>query len=470
MDSLRFDALARALIGPRTRRGFLGTLLGGSLSTPLFGAAGKKGTRKRKNKDKSGTPPRRKPPCAQALEPGRRATIRPVPNNQVGGCDAIKDLRLGGIWYENGKTNWTLERYPQHNVGGVTIGRFVFKTRGETGLGRADRVPAGFDPSRPVDPKQPGESGVCVRVGAALRPVPANRVCAQVTVEFATDVEQRVFRPDWNYGTQGVSEDCMTMARDYFTMVDEHEALHLQDNEAIQEWYAREWKQRTCYACVARDGLDDDLALAAATAALNTDLDRVIAAVSAEIERDSTLCGNARDKLEAKDPDCSRCGCGDGLRRAAVACGQACCGVCEECADPETSTCAPKVCEACEECRDGQCVAVDCGDPCLKCSNTTCQPDPTCCMASDGSVTRCEDGQSCCGGRCVPTRAGACGCCYDFAPVCCPNGGCCSLNYPTCCNRVCCKEGTVCCTSPNYDWCCPAGNVCGTTVFTCVDI
>lgn len=141
------------------------------------------------------------------------------------------------------------------------------------------------------------------------------------------------------------------------------------------------------------------------------------------------------------------------------------CKACEVCLPNPVNKCVPCA-SAGQKCCGGKCS----GDPCLTCVHDHWKPDPACCVAKDGSLTRCGDGQSCCDGQCVTTLFGICGCCPDFAPVCCEDGKCCSLDFPTCCGRVCCHDGLKCCHSPDYDWCCSPDQVCGPQQLACTNL
>jgi hypothetical protein len=92
------------------------------------------------------------------------------------------------------------------------------------------------------------------------------------------------------------------------------------------------------------------------------------------------------------------------------------CGACQEC-DQATGACVPKQCAPCEACQGGECVAVDCGDPCLECVDNACVPKAC------GDCEECVDGDCQavdCGDPCLECRNNAC------APIECPPGKHCS--------------------------------------------
>ena len=105
----------------------------------------------------------------------------------------------------------------------------------------------------------------------------------------------------------------------------------------------------------------------------------------------------------------------------------------------------------------------------------TCTPEPMTCPAGFNPDT-CGSGLVCC----APEDDG--GCCSVDSPTCCPTfccgrqgvcceaGGCCSEAFPLCCGSVCCRPDSSCCSG---DGACDSGQVCaindGDVTGCCVD-
>jgi hypothetical protein len=146
------------------------------------------------------------------------------------------------------------------------------------------------------------------------------------------------------------------------------------------------------------------------------------------------------------------------------------CGACEEC-DQATGACVPKQCPSCEACQGGECVAVDCGDPCLECVNNSCRQkacgDCQECVAGDCRAIDCGD-------PCLECRNNAC------APIECPTGKHCSGGQCVCdpascdagqgqtpdpdtCECICPNEEPACViviSGVRFSECCPTTWVC----------
>jgi hypothetical protein len=231
--------------------------------------------------------------------------------------------------------------------------------------------------------------------------VPSGVVCVKATLTFATTLEQRVYRPQWDVASSGVSAACKTTVSSYFQQVDRHEGGHWQDHEAIAAWYRAAWGQRTCYACAAQAaGQTADQALESALDALNRDVGRVVGSVQQAIAADGTDCARAFHKTHGDNTipiGCSDCACAP----PATPCGEACCAENAACCG-ETTCCAPGV-----PCVDEQCCDCTASDACFRAALDAAWA----CVAGCGLADECL--------ACLPPYFTACNACKAAAPACC---------------------------------------------------
>lgn len=197
------------------------------------------------------------------------------------------------------------------------------------------------------------------------------------------------------------------------------------------------------------------------------------------------------------------------------ACGDTCCGACQEC---QAGACVPKVCGsgyhcsattgvcACDhfsvstlqclvECTSGTRCGSDCcgtNATCVGGEHCICPSDYSVCMDTGGALNCCPPHSMCVEGQCVETPCngneifcggGCCGgpetptpiCCHDVCfpaeDTCCASFGAC---YPgtECCEgpvgAICCPSGSLCCRDSAASWCCdPQFYVCGSRTNVC---
>ena len=335
MDAARFDRLAQLVSASSSRRRVLATLAAAFTRGLLTSVSGSQAA--------SGKKPRHKPPCERLPDTAFRAPIATLPNNAVCSCFGLSQRRRAGIFFEDAAQGWVLTKAPAFSEGGRTEAGFAFGSPDAipaiSNASRTGVLPAGFKPDGSPPRFQPDATAagllafadaVCHKAEASGKPVPRGVACVAARITFTTDLEQRVYRPDWDYRARNVSPACGARLEEFFQKVDRHEGRHVQDNQAIADWYSAEWGARVCYGCtqVAADEPEQQ-ALAKAKLALDANVDRVINAISDAIGADSEACGKRLHKTIGKNTDDVRCDicCAEG--RPACGPSKVCCGEAE---------------------------------------------------------------------------------------------------------------------------------------------
>lgn len=363
MHDSHFDSFTRSLSAKSTRRNLLVSVIG---AAGIFGIASTKAKKKGgKGKKKKPHRPSVSPPAPPPATPPNACDAFPADNTYRISCKELAQRAASGsigVRYSGYDGSPTC----RPNAGGVTVSPFTFTKT--------------YTPAT-------------VKLGTGYLSTTRN-------LKATVAVDSRVTTIDWQrIGSDASPKNtgCAALEHDIEEHVRLHEAHHVADAQAIADDWNRTWIPVT--TGIAGRGPTPQ----SAEAELEVKITQLLEGrggvggqrqlLEEDRERRADEYHRSTDRY-ARFPvvDCKRCDmCGDGtsgqardgtLRSAAsAACGDVCCGPCEECRDPAASTCAPKTCPSGGTCRPdtGQCTANCAAGP-------TC-PKPVACPVACYHVT-----------------------------------------------------------------------------------